>query len=209
MILFTSDLHFHHPAMAQKRGFVKLAPGPDGAWIEVGDTVAHDAYIVSRWNSFVRPDDTVWVLGDVGFGRIVHFADSLAQLNGKLELVPGNHDEPWPGNRDAYKHQATWLHYFHSIQAFARLRINRRVVLLSHFPYELDHTDPPRALQYRLRDYGEILLHGHLHRDPPVTVHGHEIHVGLDMWSLAPVTLTTIEGCIRAIQCAEASRGES
>lgn len=46
------------------------------------------------------------------------------------------------------------------------------------------------AKQYRLRDEGRWLLHGHTHQ--PERIRGREIHVGLDAWDLAPVNEGTI-----------------
>lgn len=51
---------------------------------------AHDYELVQRWNSVVRPKDTVWHLGDVFFGKDGHLV--LGSLNGIKKLVLGNHD---------------------------------------------------------------------------------------------------------------------
>lgn len=170
----------------------------------------------------MKPEDTVWVLGDVGMGHIERFAISLLKLHGRKHLITGNHDDPWPGNRDSFKYQRQWmaLNFFESVQPFARRRINGRTVLLSHFPYELDYTEDPRAMQYRLRDEGEILLHGHLHSierlTPPMPadcffcgadltkrhcahndqVISRQIHVGLDAWDLHPVPMQAVQELI-------------
>lgn len=221
---FTSDLHFSHKLVAEKRGFRKLGnPNPDGSENVIGDTIKHDNAIITRWNEVVRPEDTVWVLGDVGMGHIERFADSLTKLNGRLHLITGNHDDPWPGNRDSFKFQRAWLEYFESVQAFARRRVNGRVVLLSHFPYEGDHTTDPRAGQFRLRDEGEVLLHGHMHTADKITpmidtecffcgavlndgpclhndsVVSRQIHVGLDAWDLRPVPMQDIQELIAGL----------
>jgi len=46
--------------------------------------------MVDKWNSFVPPGDTVLHLGDLVFkGNPKHY---LERLNGKIYLVPGNHD---------------------------------------------------------------------------------------------------------------------
>lgn len=228
MTWFTSDLHLNHKLVAEKRGFRKLGnPNPDGSENVLGDTVKHDAAVVENWNRVVRPEDTVWVLGDVGMGHIERFADSLIKLNGRLHLITGNHDDPWPGNRDSFKYQRKWLDYFESVQAFARRRIDGDVVLLSHFPYEGDHTEDPRAEQFRLRDEGEILLHGHLHTAEKITpliptecfycsadlvargcAHNlraisKQIHVGLDAWDLTPVSMPQVQEMIASLPTRE------
>lgn len=46
--------------------------------------------IVSAWNAVVKPEDTVWHIGD--FGAQGREAEVLKKLNGHVRLVRGNHD---------------------------------------------------------------------------------------------------------------------
>lgn len=202
-VWFSSDSHFLHRFVAALRGF---------------DTPEeHDEAIIDRWNEMVRPDDLVWHLGDVGLGSETLILEQAARLNGRKQLITGNHDACWPGHRDSRKHQRRWLEVFESVQAFARIRIDGRQVLLSHFPYEGDHVGEDRATQYRLRDEGAWLIHGHTHlqnrlgphpryltiMDPatggPGKPHprGREVHAGLDAWDLRPASEAAILGVIR------------
>jgi calcineurin-like phosphoesterase family protein len=182
-VFFTADTHFDHEMVAKLRGF---------------DTPAeHDAELVARWNRTVSPGDEVWHLGDVGIGRLERSAPWLAQLNGTIHLITGNHDAPWPGNRHAHRRQRAWLEHFASVQAFARRKIAGRQVLLSHFPFTGDHTEDERFTPYRLRDPGDVLLlHGHVH--DAWKVHGRQVNVGVDVWDLAPVPLAVIEDLVRS-----------
>jgi calcineurin-like phosphoesterase family protein len=132
-----------------------------------------------------------WVLGDLAVSRPDRALALLNLLPGRKHLIVGNHDRCHPMHRTAHKHQRAYLDVFDSVQAFARRRIGDQAVLLSHFPYASDHTDEVRYTQYRLRDEGMWLLHGHTHG--PERRHGHEIHVGVDAWDLAPVSLEQIE----------------
>ncbi|WAL63256.1 metallophosphoesterase family protein [Amycolatopsis cynarae] len=181
-VWFTSDTHFDHALVAGLRGF----PSP----------AEHDAHVVERWNATVRPGDQVWHLGDVGMGRLARFAGTLRQLHGEIHLVTGNHDEPWPGLRQAHRHQRAWLEHFATVQAYARRRIAGRNVLLCHFPYEGDHTGEDRASQYRLPDLGLWLLHGHVHSE--WRTRGRQLNVGLDVNAMRPVHLDTIAAEISA-----------
>lgn len=178
-VWFTSDTHFDHPKVAELRGF-----GPS--------TAMHDATIMQRWNDTVRPDDQVWHLGDVtmGVGRSDYALHLVRKLHGHIHLITGNHDPVWPGHRQAHRHQREWLGAFASIQAFARRKIAGQQVLLSHFPYRGDHTTTDRHTQFRLRDEGLWLLHGHVH--DAWQVDGRQINVGVDQWGLAPVSIDTI-----------------
>src|SRR5579872_446672 len=109
-VWFTSDTHFQHRLVAGLRGM------PD----RIDD---YNEHVISVWNSYVRPDDFVWHLGDVFLGDEVQGLALVARLNGAKHLVTGNHDKVWPGHVDARKHQRTWLQVFESVQAFAKIKI--------------------------------------------------------------------------------------
>ena len=58
-------------------------------------------------------------------------------------------------------------------------------MLLSHFPYDGDHTTTDREQQYRLRDLGLPIVHGHTHAAKIVTRSQEgtlQVHVGWDTW---------------------------
>lgn len=186
-VWFTSDLHLQHEFMAALRGF------PDAA--------AHDDTICQNWVKAVRKNDQVWVLGDMAVtknvARLEQMLERLQKLPGEKHLLGGNHDPCHPMHRDSHKYQRLYLTAFESVQVFARRRIIGQSVLLSHFPYEADHTDEPRHTQYRLRNEGRPLLHGHIHSAE--RQRGLEIHVGLDAWDLRPVSLETVAELLPAV----------
>ncbi|HET6504267.1 MAG TPA: metallophosphoesterase family protein [Amycolatopsis sp.] len=181
-VWFTADTHFDHQLVAGLRGFD--SPGE------------HDAYVVEQWNAVVGPRDQVWHLGDVGMGSLARFAETLRRLHGEIHLITGNHDAPWPGLRQAHKHQRAWLEHFTTVQAYARRRIAGRNVLLCHFPYEGDHSEEDRAAQYRLPDHGLWLLHGHVHG--AWRIRGRQLNVGLDVNAMRPVHLDAIAADLAA-----------
>ena len=175
-VWFTSDLHFGHRLVAEKRGFPSIEE--------------HDAAIAKAWPA--RADDQVWILGDLAVSSPRGALGILACLPGRKHLISGNHDGCHPMHRDAHKRVAQYLEVFESVQPFARRRVSGQEVLLSHFPYEADR-GPARYTQYRLRDEGRWLLHGHTHGTE--RLHGHELHVGWDAWSTL-VPLSTVEQLI-------------
>ena len=216
--LFTSDLHFNHPKVAKIRGFTKDAGEPHvhdedgtfegcpGCFAEVGDTVAHDEAIVARWNKAVHKDDLVFILGDVAMNW-KGVEDRLAQMRGRKVLITGNHDIFF-GAGKGWRNMGQWIgkNRFEAIIPLLQVAIGGRKVLLSHFPYEGDHVgDKDRHTQFRPRDEGLWLLHGHIHARtklgnprmiwaPPtgdpnyLPMHrGRQIHIGVDAWDLKPV----------------------
>ncbi|GAC1409138.1 MAG: metallophosphoesterase family protein [Burkholderiaceae bacterium] len=80
-VFLIADTHFGHKNILlyekEKRPFATIGE--------------HDESLIERWNSVVKPDDTVWHLGDVLFGQ-QSFA-ILPRLHGLKNLVMGNHDQ--------------------------------------------------------------------------------------------------------------------
>ena len=174
-IYFTADLHLGHELVAQHRGFTTVDD--------------HDAWVVQTLIETLPEHSTLWVLGDVmGRGSHRDYALSLlrpvqSQTGVTMHLVPGNHDTCHPLHRNAQKEQPKYLHVFDSVQPFAKIRHNRRDILLSHFPYQGDHTVEERFNQWRLRDYGQPLIHGHTHQTSPTDpTRAHQVCVSWDAW---------------------------
>jgi calcineurin-like phosphoesterase family protein len=80
-IFFTSDPHLGHDKefLYKPRGFSCIEE--------------HDETIIGNWNEMIKPDDTVWVCGDIMMGDD-HAAglEKLKQLNGHIIIKRGNHD---------------------------------------------------------------------------------------------------------------------
>lgn len=176
-VWFTADLHFGHRLVAGHRGFEE-------------NVDEHDARLVANWSRVVRSDDQVWVLGDISVSSPTYALGVLRDLPGRKHLIAGNHDGCHPMHRNSHKVQRHYLEVFESVQPFARRKIGGEYVLLSHFPYNKDRHEV-RYTQYRLRDEGLWLLHGHTHQADQRR-EGREIHVGVDAWNLTPVHLNTI-----------------
>jgi calcineurin-like phosphoesterase family protein len=193
---FTSDLHLGHRLVAEKRGFATVEE--------------HDATIAERWRERVRPSDVVYVLGDIAASAPFEALAILSELPGRKRLILGNHDRAHPMHRNAHRWHDVYTSplltpegivdgAFESIAQSARISVGGIRVLLSHFPYERDR-DEPRHMQWRLRDEGMPLLHGHTHGTERLTVTEIEpeartrveVHVGLDAWGLAPVPMSAV-----------------
>lgn len=194
-IWFTSDQHIGHKLVSELRGF--------------GSTEEHDAALARNWDRMVKPDDTVWVLGDVCVSRPQCMAAWMLARPGHKRLIYGNHDEVHGMHRDSHKNlqKPCWRDTFEILQAFARIRVAGQNVLLSHLPYpgtsEGYGSDgrpfDDRYAQWRLQDLGQILLHGHTHRREKRSTSqcgSLQVHVGLDGWGLTPVHLSQIEEII-------------
>jgi len=78
-LFFTSDTHFGHKHILEfcKRPFSSIEE--------------HDEQLIANWNSVVGVDDTIFHLGDFGFGGYPFWKKIVDQLNGHIILVIGNH----------------------------------------------------------------------------------------------------------------------
>lgn len=181
---FLSDLHIAHKLVAIERGFV--LPNGEADFESYHETLAHN------WDSVVRKDDLVYFLGDLAMNADKAW-EWLDARPGRKVLVSGNHDETAPFHSKAPQAQREWLAHFFSIHDSLQLKFGAHRVLLSHYPYQGEGSREieDRHTQWRLRDEGMPLLHGHTHSvaDP---ANGHMYHVGLDAHSLELVHEQTI-----------------
>ena len=176
-IWYTSDLHFSHKRVAEDRGFGE-------------DTEAHDAIICENWIKNVRAKDQIYVLGDISIGghkNEHHALDLISKLPGMKKIIFGNHDSPSPIHSKPEKYFKDYMDVFEFGAGYVCKKINGQTVELSHYPFSRDHTDNPRYVNHRRPDYGQWLIHGHIH-DHNLRKDGRQIHIGLDSWEHSPVS---------------------
>lgn len=81
---FISDPHFGHANILKfKRD--------DGSNLRCFDSIEeHDEVIAANWSALVKPEDRIYVMGDVCMSRkSIHI---LGKLPGRKKLIKGNHD---------------------------------------------------------------------------------------------------------------------
>ncbi len=175
MIWFTSDLHLGH------RNVIEFCNRPFQSVEEM------DEMLIANWNAVVRPDDTIYALGDMCF----HYPDKgvplLKRLMGRKILVQGNHD--------TYSSTRYFEAGFLAVVQEAVINFEGQRVRLSHYPFNpaiwaqgkiLMSGQDVRYLERR-PDYnsGQWLLCGHVHEKWKHV--GNQINVGVDQWKMAPV----------------------
>ena len=81
-VWFTSDTHFNHA------NIIKYCNRPFASVEEMNEK------LIENWNSVVRKDDLTWCLGDFCLGpdQKKHIPELVSKLNGRINLVLGNHD---------------------------------------------------------------------------------------------------------------------
>ena len=166
-IFITSDTHFGHDRefLYGPRGFTSIAE--------------HDEEVIRRWNEVVKPEDTVYHLGDVMLGDNAHGLDCLRRLNGTIKIVRGNHDT-----------DTRWKLYAElpNVELFdwaTVIKYKKYQFYLSHHPTFTSNLEKEPFLRAHL-----VNLYGHTHQtkdfynDIPFMY-----HAGLDSHNCYPVLL--------------------
>lgn len=184
-IWVTSDQHFGH------KNILKYCPEsrPFDSVEQMNDIV------INKWNSVVRPDDIVYVLGDICMGATEDILKYVEQLNGKIILVIGNHDTD---KKIEYYRQAKNVI---DIAPYSILFFDGKFFVMNHFPLEGDFKGQHLEERYEWEECKEffeenkndsIWLYGHVHDNAPHGIVNGQFHVGVDTNNLTPVLLDEI-----------------
>lgn len=114
--------------------------------------------MLENWNSVVKPGDKVYHLGDVMMGDKEEFKKYWSKLNGKKNLIVGNHDDiKWMAQKELFSKIYMW-------RMFAEFGL-----LLTHVPIHqsgLRRGAPTDETAPML-----LNIHGHIHQNPSPTEH--------------------------------------
>ena len=147
-----SDLHFSHKNMAIKRGFKTIEE--------------HDQLIIDNWNSVVKKNDIVYLLGDISMEKRAPYA-LLEKLHGIIYVTLGNHDR--------LQDTPYLLNYVNGVSSC----FEYKGYILTHIPIHPSEMD---------RFRGNI--HGHLH--DKIILDDRYINVSLERINYTPINLELI-----------------
>lgn len=173
----TSDIHLNH------LNIITYCPhrgGPETNWEKVA---LMNELIIGNWNLTIKPEDEVYILGDVAMGQIHLAPDLIRRLNGKKYLVKGNHDKSLTKTQaDGTRYSDglfEWVKDTHEM-AFA-VDGKKTMLFMSHYPHAA----------WNGMNQGAIMLHGHLHGSK-CDVTGRIMDVGMDTNNLFPYTMEEV-----------------
>lgn len=179
---FTADPHFGHLTPAAARGFATAAD--------------HDAVLFQNLKGALLPGDRLFVLGDISSGipdqedRALRLLADVRDATGtRLHLLAGNHDAVHPMHARSLAGHSRFLRTFDTVSAAMTLKIEGKRAVVNHFPYDGDHTSPDRHVQWRPRDCGAPVIHGHTHFTDKVSYSKCgtlQLCVSLDAWEMRP-----------------------
>lgn len=112
---FTSDTHFYHSAI------IGMCNRP------FSDVDEMNCKLIENWNSVVSNDDVVFHLGDFCFGGSEKWYEIAGQLNGRIYLIKGNHDDK------NYRENFSVL--FEDVSYQMKILIEDKSIYLNHFPF--------------------------------------------------------------------------
>lgn len=152
-VFLTADPHFGHEGVCRflrNDGVTKLRPWDNAA--EMNEAM------IKNWNETVRPNDKVYVLGDVAMNKNALNA-AMPRLNGDKVLIKGNHDIL---KKNEYEK------YFRDIRAYHVMN----GLILSHIPIHKES----------LARFG-CNVHGHLHANEVRKARGVDVRTGTVLYS--------------------------
>ena len=171
MVWFTSDLHLGHNKsfLYEPRGFKNIQE--------------HDKAIIENWNKMIRPDDKVYVLGDLMLNDNEAGIEKIKQLKGQIYVVRGNHDSEVRVN--LYNNCDNII----KVTEGQFLRYGKYHFYLSHYPTLCSNFDGDKPLKARM-----VSLCGHSHSQNAFKDwdKGLIYHVELDAHNNFPVSIDSI-----------------
>lgn len=169
MIHFTADPHFSHTNVLRycRRPFK--------------DVQEMDNELIKRWNSVVKPEDTVYILGDFslkGSEDVDWYRRILKKLPGEKHLILGNHDtlKPFTYIDVGFASVHTHLHLNDMMTPEHEMWDE---IILAHDP------------SVSVMDRSKLYLVGHVH--DLFKICKNAVNVGVDVWDYTPVSLKQIE----------------
>lgn len=138
----------------------------------------HDQSLINNWNSVVKKNDLIYILGDLSYYNGTGTNELLEKLNGDKVLILGNHDHIFLEDKKFDKS------LFKEIHQYKELKYKKNVIILFHFPIQV----------WNKQHKGTIHLYGHIHSNK-TTSHPmkYEIpnsyNVGVDVNNYKPVRL--------------------
>ena len=167
MIYFTADLHLGHKSV------IKFCNRPFKTVEEMDET------LITKWNSKVKKNDLVYVLGDMVWQK-KEPKNYLSRLNGRKILIVGNHDKRIvrEGNEA----------FFEKISKFEEVSLNGHQLTLCHYPM-LEWKNSRKVGTNKLG----YLIHGHTHNNVRneyafLFRHPNALNAGVDVNAFEPVT---------------------
>lgn len=166
MIYFTADTHFRH------YNILKYCNRPF-TLIEEMDNV-----FIDNINRVVRPEDTLYHLGDFAFGRENDIIGIRSRINCRnIILIYGNHDKTI-----RQMHFAVKRLFFRDCHELLEIKIGGQSITLCHYAMKV----------WNKSYYGAWMLYGHSHGSLPDDPNSLSIDCGVDCHNYSPISFSQV-----------------
>ena len=185
-VFFTSDTHFNHPGILRNKPRQEFLSQEERDYLAKATVEETKAYkispdsvsrmneaIIDRWNSKVGKLDTVYHLGDVGFGNC---KPHVSRLNGNIILILGNHD-----------HKKQVECGFKAVCDYLEVNVGYAKIVMCHYPFKT----------WNKRHYGTWHIHGHTHGMLPIEG-GLSMDVGVDTNNFYPYDFEEVANVMKS-----------
>lgn len=171
-VWFTSDLHFWH------KNICKYCNRPFTSVEEMNEA------LIENWNKVVNDDDTVFVLGDLGFCGYEKLEPLMARLKGKKFIIQGNHDSDKIIFKLCEANIIEDYYKLHTVTITGDEECPDQMLTLCHFP----------MIDWHNKEKGAWMVHGHQHQLPG-TPSCSVLHwdVGVDKNNLTPISFEQLK----------------
>ena len=161
-IYITADPHFQHA------NIIKYCNRPFDNVDEMNETM------ITNWNSRVKPTDTIYIVGDLGFGDLNNI---LRRLNGIKILILGSHD----------KSALQCPQYFAKISPLMEINVEGQAIILCHYSMRV----------WSKSHYNSWHLYGHSHGK--LAGAGKSFDVGVDSHNFFPWSFDEIKSRMKEL----------
>jgi len=173
---FISDPHFGH------KNIIKYANRPFESVDNMNET------IIKNWNNLIKPNDEVYILGDVSLTNQEETNKILNRLNGRLYLIKGNHEKSVMSskeNRDRFE----WIKDYYELKY--EYNGKRNMIVMCHYAMRV----------WNKSHHGSYHLYGHSHDSLEYEQWGKSMDVGIDsaariLGEYRPFTFDEIDGIL-------------
>ena len=165
-------LYVRHASLGQERSRI-ISKRPYNSVEEMTED------LIAKWNETVKPEDTVYHLGDFGLYKYRKL------LNGKIVLICGNYEDDM-SDEELYEYGFDEVH-----RGTYSIKYNDTIITMQHEPYKIRD-------KRHLNKSGVINLFGHLHKLCLAKEYG--VNVGVDLHNFKPIDIDTVMFYVNGIK---------
>ncbi len=172
---FTADHHFGHG------NIIRFCGRPFANVEEMNET------LIANWNKVVRPQDTVYHLGDLFLLPSGEAKKIRARLNGTICLIRGNHERTAESLQGAF----AWIKDYYELKVadvdVPPARQHMQHIVLCHYAFRV----------WNRSHHGAWHLYGHSHGTLPEIPGQLAFDVGVDCHEFTPISYDQVKQAMR------------